>query len=45
MFGDESVGELDHDLTRQHDGEPLGERIIVTGRVLDSAGKTGAGRR
>jgi protocatechuate 3,4-dioxygenase, beta subunit len=39
VFGHESVGELDHDLTRQHDGEPLGERIIVSGRVLDSAGK------
>ncbi len=23
------------DLTRQHSGEPLGERIIVSGRVLD----------
>ena len=23
------------DLTRQHSGEPLGERIIVTGRVMD----------
>ena len=30
--------ELDDDLTRQHDGEPLGERIIVTGRVLDEDG-------
>jgi protocatechuate 3,4-dioxygenase beta subunit len=39
VFGQESVGELDHDLTRQHDGEPLGERIIVSGRVLDSSGK------
>jgi protocatechuate 3,4-dioxygenase, beta subunit len=39
VFGHETVGELDHDLTRQHDGEPLGERIIVTGRVTDSAGK------
>ncbi len=29
------IGELDHDLTRQHPGEPLGERIIVEGRVLD----------
>ena len=37
-YGHESVGELDHDLTRQHDGDPLGERIIVTGRVTDSAG-------
>lgn len=27
------------DLTRQHQGEPLGERIIVTGRVLDEDGR------
>ena len=33
------VGELEYDLTRQHPGEPLGERIIVTGRVLDSDGR------
>ena len=26
--------ELDDDLTRQHEGEPLGERIVVSGRVL-----------
>lgn len=38
-FGDIPVGQLDHDLTRQHDGEPLGERIIVSGRVLDSDGR------
>jgi protocatechuate 3,4-dioxygenase beta subunit len=38
VYGHESIGELDHDLTRQHVGEPLGERIIVTGRVTDSAG-------
>ena len=30
VFGDETVSELDHDLTRQHEGEPLGERIIVS---------------
>ena len=29
----------DHDLTRQHAGEPLGERIIVEGRVLDEDGR------
>jgi protocatechuate 3,4-dioxygenase, beta subunit len=29
----------DADLTRQHDGEPIGERITVSGRVLDSEGK------
>jgi protocatechuate 3,4-dioxygenase beta subunit len=33
--GEASVGELDHDLTRQHAGEPLGERIVIAGRVLD----------
>lgn len=29
----------DSDLTRQHEGEPLGERIIVQGRVLDDGGR------
>jgi protocatechuate 3,4-dioxygenase beta subunit len=31
------------DLTKQTDGEPLGERIIVTGRVLDENGDPLAG--
>lgn len=31
------------DLTRQHKGEPIGERIIVAGRVLDEDGKPVAG--
>jgi protocatechuate 3,4-dioxygenase, beta subunit len=35
VYGHERIGELDHDLTRQHDGQPLGERIILHGRVLD----------
>lgn len=39
VFGDGEIGRLDHDLTRQHGGEPLGERIIVTGRVLDTDGR------
>jgi protocatechuate 3,4-dioxygenase beta subunit len=39
LLGADRVGKLDHDLTRQHAGEPLGERIIVTGRVLDSDGR------
>jgi protocatechuate 3,4-dioxygenase, beta subunit len=39
VYGDERIGELDHDLTRQHDGEPIGERIIVHGRLLDGDGK------
>ena len=32
------LGPTDNDLTRQHPGEPLGERIIVEGRVLDERG-------
>ncbi|MFD7899408.1 protocatechuate 3,4-dioxygenase subunit beta [Streptomyces sp. NPDC059743] len=39
VFGVTDVTELDADLTRRHQGEPLGERITVTGRVLDRAGR------
>jgi protocatechuate 3,4-dioxygenase beta subunit len=39
VFGATDVTDLDHDLTRQHHGEPLGERITVSGRLLDSAGR------
>jgi protocatechuate 3,4-dioxygenase, beta subunit len=39
VFGEDTVLEGDSDLTRQHDGEPLGERIVVTGRVLDRDGR------
>ena len=39
VYGDTRVGELDHDLTRQHEGEPQGERIILHGRVLDGDGQ------
>jgi protocatechuate 3,4-dioxygenase beta subunit len=35
VYGHDSVRSEDADLTRQHGGEPLGERIIVHGRVLD----------
>jgi protocatechuate 3,4-dioxygenase beta subunit len=44
MFGDRPLGELDHDLTRQHAGEPLGERISVSGRVLGADGRPLAGQ-
>jgi protocatechuate 3,4-dioxygenase beta subunit len=44
LFGDRPIGELDHDLTRQHDGEPLGERISVSGRVLGADGRPLAGQ-
>ncbi|MEO5875095.1 MAG: protocatechuate 3,4-dioxygenase subunit beta [Streptosporangiaceae bacterium] len=39
VFGVTDVTALDSDLTRQHHGEPLGERITVTGRILDRAGR------
>jgi len=39
VFGDDTLDEFDNDLTAQYAGAPLGERIIVTGRVLDEAGK------
>jgi protocatechuate 3,4-dioxygenase beta subunit len=35
VFGHDEVRPADHDLTVQHTGEPIGERIIVSGRVLD----------
>ena len=39
VFGDGPLSETDADLTRQHAGEALGERIVVTGRVLGSDGR------
>ena len=39
VFGATDVADLDNDLTRQHVGEPLGERITVSGRVLDREGR------
>jgi protocatechuate 3,4-dioxygenase beta subunit len=35
VFGDGRVRPEDADLTRQHDGEPQGERIVVYGQVLE----------
>jgi protocatechuate 3,4-dioxygenase beta subunit len=39
LLGDHEPGPLDYDLTRQHAGEPLGERIIVHGEVRDAEGR------
>jgi protocatechuate 3,4-dioxygenase beta subunit len=39
VYGDLRCGPLDNDLTRQHEGEPLGERITVSGRLLDGDGR------
>ncbi len=50
VYGHETVRENDNDLTLQHKGEPLGERIIVHGHVVDQhpapldPNFTGAGR-
>ena len=38
VYGDLAFDELDNDLTRQHAGQPLGERISVSGRLLGSDG-------
>jgi protocatechuate 3,4-dioxygenase beta subunit len=38
-FGPRDVAADEADLTIQHAGEPLGSRIVVTGRVLDGEGR------
>lgn len=39
VYGHSDVKPGEADLTKQHAGEPLGERIVVQGRVLDEAGR------
>lgn len=41
VFGDFQLGALDHDLTKNSikNGEPLGERIVVHGKVLNENGQ------
>jgi protocatechuate 3,4-dioxygenase, beta subunit len=39
VFGESTLDPVDNDLTKQHDGEPLGERITVSGRLLDDRGR------
>jgi protocatechuate 3,4-dioxygenase beta subunit len=39
VFGERDLDELEADLTIQHTGEPVGERMVVTGRVLDGDGR------
>jgi protocatechuate 3,4-dioxygenase beta subunit len=38
-FGERDVDPLDADLTIGHAGQPIGERILVAGRVSDSRGR------
>jgi protocatechuate 3,4-dioxygenase beta subunit len=39
VLGEDRLGPLDNDLTRQHEGEPQGQRIIVHGRVIEEDGR------
>lgn len=41
VFGQNDLGPLDHDLIRNYaqDGDPIGERILLHGRVLDENGR------
>jgi protocatechuate 3,4-dioxygenase beta subunit len=39
LYGHSDVAPGEADLTAQHAGEPLGERIVLTGRVLDEGGR------
>jgi protocatechuate 3,4-dioxygenase beta subunit len=39
VFGESALLATDGDLTRQHGGEPIGERVIVSGRVLGDDGR------
>ncbi|HUK65847.1 MAG TPA: protocatechuate 3,4-dioxygenase subunit beta [Anaeromyxobacteraceae bacterium] len=39
VFGQGDVEEGDNDLTHRFAGEPLGERIVVSGRVMDANGR------
>src|SRR5439155_23781968 len=43
VFGGGTVSPADADLTAHHPGEPLGERIVVHGRVVDTDGRPLAG--
>ncbi|SDL65803.1 protocatechuate 3,4-dioxygenase, beta subunit [Glycomyces sambucus] len=44
FLGTGPIGPVDADLTAQHDGAPLGERIVVTGQVRDGNGTPLAGQ-
>jgi protocatechuate 3,4-dioxygenase beta subunit len=39
VYGESAVAETDHDLTRFGEHEPLGQRIVVGGRVLEEDGR------
>ena len=39
-FGERDVDPLDADLTIQHAGQPIGERAVITGRIVDGEGRS-----
>jgi protocatechuate 3,4-dioxygenase beta subunit len=39
VFGERDIGPLEADLTIQHGGPPIGERIVVRGRITDGDGR------
>ena len=39
VFGERDVDRSEADLTIQHSGEPVGERMVVAGRVVDGDGR------
>jgi protocatechuate 3,4-dioxygenase, beta subunit len=39
VYGRIPIGPNDNDLTHQHEGRPIGQRIVLSGRVLDSDGR------
>ena len=41
VYGASAIGEWDHDLTKNSrvNGEPMGERIVVCGTVMDESGR------
>jgi len=39
VYGHDAVTAADADLTNRHEGEPQGQRIVVSGRVLDADGR------
>ena len=43
-FGHLDLDPVEADLTIQHSGDPVGERMVVTGRVLDGDGRPVAGQ-
>jgi protocatechuate 3,4-dioxygenase beta subunit len=44
VFGQRDVDPLEADLTIVHRGEPIGERMIITGRIIDGDGRPVVGQ-